>query len=215
MITVYGRATSSNVQAVMWCIAELGLDYDRKDYGHHFGGVDSPQYRSMNPNGLVPTIRDGDGDPIWESAAIIRYLAAKYGSGPFWPPDPETRVNIDQWAEWGKVTLSPAFTVPIFWSRVRTAAQDRDAAALVRAIERFESLLGILAAQLEGKLYVCGPDLTVADIIVGHLLFRYFDIDIERSPMPVIEDYYARLAQRPAYQEHVMVDYSILRVEGA
>jgi glutathione S-transferase len=214
MITVYGRANSSNVQAVMWGIGELGLAYERLDYGHSFGGNDTPEFLAMNPHGRVPVLRDG-ALVIWESMAILRYLAARYGDGgAFWPSDPAERARVDMWAEWGKLSFCTDFTGPIFWSRVRTAAKDRDEAALARALAHFETRLDRLEAQLGAKDYVCGP-ITLADIPFGHVLYRWFDIDVPRRSRPVIEDYYARLRDRPAYREHVMVSYDALRAEGA
>lgn len=214
MITVYGRATSSNVQAVMWAIGELGLAYERHDYGHKFGGLDTEEFRAMNPHGLVPVIRDG-AVTIWESCAIMRYLAARYGDGgAFWPADPAARAPVDMWAEWGKLSFCNDFTGPIFWSRVRTPAQSRDRAALALALARFEGRLDRIEAQLAGRDYLCGP-FTLADIPVGHVLYRWFDIDVPRRRRPAVEAYYTRLATRPAYREHVMVSYDDLRAEGA
>ncbi len=215
MITVYGRASSSNVQAVMWGIGELGLAHERLDYGLSYGGTDTPEYLAMNPHGLVPTIRDGDL-VLWQSCAILRYLAAKYGDGgAFWPADPVARARVDMWAEWGKADFSSDFTVPIFWSRVRTAAVDRDEAALTHALAKFDGYLGHLETQLGDNPYVTGADFTLADIVIGHVLFRYFNIDIPRTNRPVIDAYYERLQARPAFRDHVMVSYEILRVEGA
>lgn len=214
-LTIYGRATSSNVQLVMWTVAELGLSYDRLDYGHAFGGLDRADYLAMNPHSKVPTLRDGDL-VIWESCAIMRYLAATYGDGgAFWPADPVARARVDMWAEWGKNEMAQGFTVPIFWSRVRTAQAKRDEAALARAVAGFEALLAVLERQLEGRDYVAGDSLTAADITIGHLLYRWFDIDVPRAPRPNVEAYYQRLTERAAYREHVMVDYGVLRVEGA
>ena len=210
MLTVYGRATSSNVQAVMWGIGELGLDAERLDYGHVHGGTDTPEFRAMNPNGLVPVLKDEDLI-LWESCAILRYLAARYGDGgAFWPADPVERASVDMWAEWAKVNLTAAFTVPVFWSRVRTAAADRDEAALAEAIRHLDGLLDLLEDQLDGRGHICGA-LSLADIVAGHLLFRYFDIDVPRPERPRLEAYYARLRDRPAFIQHVMVDYSMLR----
>lgn len=215
MLTVYGRATSSNVQLVMWAIGEIGLPYRRFDLGHRYGGLDTPYFLAMNPHGLVPVVRDDDGPPMWESAAILRYLGARYGSETFWPSDPSERAQVDMWAEWGKTSLGAAFTHPIFWARVRTAAADRDEAALDRAIAAFDKRLARLDARLEGRNFVTGAALTAADIVIGHLLYRYHDIDIPRHDHANVAAYYARLCERPAYREHVMVDYSDLRAAEA
>jgi glutathione S-transferase len=212
MITVYGRATSSNVQAVMWGVAELGLAHQRLDYGGAFGGTDTPEYRAMNPNGLVPVMRDGDLT-MFESCAILRYLATRYGAAPFWPRDPVARAPVDMWAEWGKTTFAQAFTLPIFWSRVRTPARDRDEAALTAAIARFDGLLRLLEPRLSP--FVLGRNFTLADIVIGHVLYRYFTIDIPRPDRPAVAAYYDRLAERPGFREHVMVSWRPLLVEGA
>lgn len=213
MITVYGRATSSNVQPVMWTIAELGLESERLDYGHKYGGTRTPEYLAMNPNGLVPVVRDDDGEPLFESAAIIRYLAARYGDDSFWPKDHAARAQVDKWAEWSRAEVVRAFTVPIFWAVVRTPATERDEAAIARALEHLDAKLAIAEGQLARHAFLAGDHLSVADIQLGHLLFRYFDIDIPRPPRPALEAYYRRLAERPAYREHVMVSYDDLRVK--
>lgn len=209
MITVYGRATSSNVQAVMWGIGELGLACERLDYGHVYGGLDTPEFRALTPHGLVPVIRDGDL-VMWESAAILRYLAGRYGAAPFWPADPAARAPIDMWAEWAKTTLGRDFTGPIFWALVRTAAAARDETALAAALERFDGDLAILEARIGAGPWVTGADFTLADIAIGHLLYRYFEIDVPRRPRPGIAEYYSRLKERPAYAEHVMVSFAPL-----
>ncbi|MGR3659812.1 MAG: glutathione S-transferase family protein [Paracoccaceae bacterium] len=211
MITVYGRATSSNVQAVMWGIAELGLEYERLDYGHVYGGLDSAEFTALSPHARVPVIRDGDV-VVWESCAILRYLASRYGEAPFWPKDVVERSKVDMWAEWGKTSVCTEFTVPIFWSRVRTAADDRDEEALDMAITLFEEKLDVLEGQLREHNYTVSQDFTLADIVIGHILYRWFDIDIARKPRPLVEAYYDRLKTRAGYREHVMISYEPLRV---
>lgn len=214
-LLVYGRATSSNVQLVMWAIGELGLPYTRLDYGHTYGGLRSEAFRAMNPYGLVPVLRDGD-TVIFESAAILRYLATRYGDGgAFWPADPAQRARVDMWAEWGKNTFARSFTGPIFWARVRTAADKRNETALALAFEAFERHLDALETQLGDADYMLGDALTVADIATAHVLYRWFDIDVPRKPRPVVEGYAARLSNRSAYREHVMISYEPLRAEGA
>ena len=89
------------------------------------------------------------------------------------------------------------------------------AAALALAIERFEAEMQVLARQLGDRDYVCGDALSAADIVIGHLLYRWFTIDISRAANPVVEAYYRRLSERPAFRAHVMVSYDALRVDGA
>ena len=214
MLTVYGRKTSSNVQLVMWAIGELGLEHERLDYGHVYGGLDTPEFGAMNPHRRVPVLRDGDL-VIWESCAILRYLAARYGDGgDFWPADPARRAPVDMWAEYGKTTMGNAFSLPIFWPMVRMTAAERDEAALARAITQYETLLDPVENQLRDRTWLLGDTFTAADIVVGHLFYRWFDLDIPRRPRPAVEAYYARLTERPAFREHVMVDYAPLRAPG-
>lgn len=212
MLTVWGRKTSSNVQALMWCIGELGLPYERHDAGHRYGGTDTPSFLAMNPNGTVPVLRDGAGEPIWETGAILRYLAGGYGSAPFWPRDDVARARIDQWAEWAKINITLGFTAPIFWRVVRTAPANQDPAAISQAVAKLDRLLDIAEAQLARAAFLAGDDFTLADIQFGHVLFRYFDIPITRQHRPTLRRYYESLATRPAFREHVMVSYEELRV---
>ncbi len=196
----------------MWCIGELGLTYRRHDAGHRYGGTDTPEFLAMNPNGTIPVLVDEDGPPIWETGAILRYLAARYGSPSFWPTVPADRAKIDMWAEWAKLNVALAFTGPVFGPVVRTAPADIDWPAVHRAIRDLSRALDVADARLARSDFLCGDVLTLADIQFGHVLFRYFDIEIERPSHPVIRAYFERLCRRPAYREHVMVSYEDLRV---
>ncbi len=211
MLKVWGRKTSSNVQAVMWCIAELGLEHERIDAGLTYGVVDTPEYLAMNPNGMIPTIQDGGNPPLWESGAILRYLANSYADGPFWPADPIARADIDRWAEWSTLNFACNFSVPVFWRVVRTPPSKRDPEAIAAGLATLNRFLDIAEARLASSSYLVGDALTLADIQFGHLLFRYFDIDIERAEHPSVRRYYDRLTGRPEYKEHVMVSYDELR----
>ena len=213
-ITILGRATSMNVQAVLWTLEELGLPYERHDYGHRFGGTDTPEFRALNPNGLVPVLRD-DKVTMFESGAILRYLAACHGGAPFWPADPVERAPVEMWGEWGKVTLQTHFTTQIFRQLVFLPPSRRNLAALEEALGMLDERLDVLEGQLEGRDYVTGPDFTLADILVGQMLYRYFTLDIHRTVRPLLSAYYSRLTDRPAYQRIVMTDYSMLRAAEA
>src|SRR6202140_854311 len=128
MLTIWGRSNSVNVQKVLWCCEELPRGYERIDAGGPFGVVSTPRYLNLNPNGLVPTIED-DGFVLWESNAIVRYLAAKHASGSVWPSDPHERADADRWMDWQTTTLQPAMG-PAFVHLVRFPPEKRDATAV-------------------------------------------------------------------------------------
>jgi glutathione S-transferase len=210
MLKTWGRNTSSNVQLVMWAVAELGLEHQRVDWGGAFGGNNDPEYRRMNPNGLIPTISDGDC-VVWESAAILRYLSARYGSEAFWPPDPAKRAPLDMWAEWIKTSFAPPLINQVFWQLIRTPPAERDQAVIGEGVARLKRLAVLLDARLGSGPYLNGPQLCFADIMIGHTLYRYFTLDFERADTSNLARYYQRLRERPAYRDHVMISYESLR----
>ena len=210
MLTIWGRTDSSNVQALMWCVAELGLPHRRIDAGHRFGGTDTPEFLAMNPNGTVPVLQDGDAPPLWEAGAILRYLAGRYRPESFWPADPVARADVDRWAEWAKINIALGFTGPVFWP-VWRFPESRDPVALERALSALDAKLRIAEDRLSRHPFLVGDTLTLADIQFGHILYRYFTIDIARPALPALASYCARLTERPAYRQHVMVSFEALR----
>ncbi|MCP5087304.1 MAG: glutathione S-transferase family protein [Rhodobacteraceae bacterium] len=211
MLTVFGRKTSSNVQALMWGVGELGLAYERHDCGEVIGGLDTPEFQAMNPHRRIPVLVLENGEALFETAAILRFLAGRNGSETFWPADPVARAKVDMWADWAKNDIAANFTGPVFWRTTRTAPERQDSAAIALALENFEAELATADTRLAEHSYLCGAHFTLADIMFGHVLYRYFDTGLARKPTPNVLKYYEKLAQRPAYQEHVMVSYDALR----
>lgn len=209
MLTIWGRATSLNVQAVMWTVVELGLPHRRIDWGGRFGGNDDVDYRAMNPNGLIPTLRDGNVI-VWESPAIVRYLGARYGRGDFWPEEPSVRAPLEMWAEWARSSIYPPLS-SIFMQLVRTREAQREMTAVAASAEALIALLPRLDARIGEGPWLCGDEPCFADVMVGHLLYRYMTLDFVKVPTPAIDAWYARLTERPAYRDHVMVSYESLR----
>ena len=207
MRRVLGRVNSSNVMKVVWLLEELGLDYQREDFGGAFGGTDAAEYRAMNPNGLVPTLVEGDY-VLWESNAILRYLASAHaGDHPIWPPDLQARGSIDRWMDWQQTVLGPPMGV-VFWGLIRTAPELRDQAAIAAAGAKLERVYGILESILQGQPYVAGPEFTLADIAIGPQVHRWFNFGMERPEMPALRAWYERMLSRPAYARHVAMPLS-------
>ena len=206
MIKIWGRKNSINVQKVLWCCDELKIPYQRIDMGGQPGDVDTPAYRALNPNGLVPTIEDGKF-VLWESNAILRYLAAKHGVEPFSPTNLETRASADRWMDWYISTLWMHMR-PMFIQLVRFNAHQRDQAIVDAARDKTLAALKILDAHLGANPYVAGDAFTLGDIPVGAAVHRWMSFPIERPVLPHVESWYARLCEREAYRQHVKLPMS-------
>jgi glutathione S-transferase len=203
MLKIWGRNNSVNVQKVLWCCEELGLKYERLDAGGQFGVVNTPQYRALNPNGLVPTLEDGPF-VLWESNAIVRYLAAKHGAGKLCPEDLKIRAEADKWMDWQCTTFWPAFR-PLFWNLVRTPVDQRDEKAMEESRLRAAEILGYLDAHLKNRGYVAGDELTMGDIPIGCAVWRWYGLKIEGPELASLQRWFDHLRQRPAYSSIVML----------
>ncbi len=199
---IWGRANSSNVQKVMWAAAELGLTVQRIDAGGAFGITRTPEYLAMNPNALVPTLEEDDGWSLWESHAILRYLAGLHGAGSLLPDSPRSRAEADRWMDWLHTTLGPPMTV-VFWQIVRVPAEQKDAQALATATARCIELYGQFDRALSGRSYIADERLTIGDIAVAVHVNRWLRLVEARPAMAALEAWHARIAARPAYREHV------------
>jgi glutathione S-transferase len=209
MLTVWGRRSSFNLQKVMWLVDELGLPHKHIELGGKFGGLDKPEFLAMNPHGRVPVVQDGE-TVIWESHTILRYLAARYGKQQLWPEDPAQRSLVDRWMDWSQTALQPDFLIGVFWGFYRTPADKRDMPRVNAAIARSARDFAQLDKQLEGKKFLLGDTLSLADIPAGTNLYRYYGLEIERPRLPNVERWYRNLQERPPYRAHVMVPFDEL-----
>jgi len=207
-LQLWGRLSSCNVQKAVWALEELGLDYERIDVGGDFGGLDRPEYLAMNPHGRIPTLVDG-AVVVWESEAILRYLAARYGAGRLWADDPATRAAADQWMAWTAASLYPDW-IRLFWKLVRMPPSRRDPKAIERHRRATVGHYQTLDRHLASHRYIAGDDLSMADIPAGTTLYRWFEMEIERPAMPHLEAWYDRLRARPAYRTAVCVPFDDL-----
>jgi glutathione S-transferase len=199
MIRIWGRTNSVNVKKALWCLDELGLEYERIDAGMQYGVVNTPEYRRMNPNGLVPTL-DEDGFILWESHTIVRYLADKYGKGVLRPMDLLPRSIANQWMDW-------AFTFQgsvrdAFWNLIRTPADKRDAGAIEASRVKSGEMARILDAALADRMYVAGA-FSMGDIPIGSEVQRWMRLPMARPKLPNLEAWFERLCARPAFKKNV------------
>ena len=205
MLKIWGRVNSVNVKKVLWAAEELGLKYERVDAGMQYGVINTPEYKKMNPNSLVPTIED-DGFVLWESHAIVRYLAAKHGAGTLWPSDAKQRADAERWMDWS-YTFQANFRA-VFWGLVRTPAEKRDMKAIEDARKKCGELLAIADAALADRQYFGGNALTIGDVPLGCHVQLWMRLPIERPEHPNLKRWFERLCGRPAYKKIVDIPLS-------
>ncbi len=201
MRKVWGRANSSNVMKVLWLLEELQLPYERIDAGGAFGRTKDPDYLAMNPNSLVPTLVENDFT-LWESHAILRYLANCHAEGTaLWPAEPRARARVDRWMDWQHTTLNRPQSI-VFWGLVRTPPEQRDHAAIEAALVEAGRGWALLDAQLQRHDHIAGPEFSLADIPCGVNVHRWFSFSVTRPELPALRAWYDRLLQRPAYRSY-------------
>ena len=202
MLKMWGRNTSSNVQKAMWAVGELKLPCERIDVGGAYGRTKEPFYLAMNPNSLVPTLEEEDGFTMWESNSIVRYLAAKHG-GALEPKDPKVRAKAQQWMDWQLSVIGPAIT-PVFWGLIRTPPEKRDHAAIEAGKVKTMAAMQMLDAQLAKSAFVAGDTLSMGDIPVAVMTYRFRRLMPERSGLDHLERWFTAIEQRPAFKERVL-----------
>jgi len=209
VLRIWGRRSAFNVQKVLWALGELGLAHEHIDAGGSAGGLDTPEFLAMNPNGRIPVVVDGD-TVLWESQATLRYLAASYGSGTLWAEDAGERSLADRWMDWSQADLQPAF-MALFWGFYRTPEAQRDAGRIQHASDQCETLYRRLDTHLARHAYLAGDAFTMGDIPAGTSLYRYFELGRPVPELPHVRAWYARLCERPAFREHIMLPFDELR----
>ncbi|EKO3390254.1 glutathione S-transferase family protein [Vibrio fluvialis] len=206
---LYGRATSFNVQKVIWLLEELELSYEHIELGGRFGGLDSADFAHLNPMQKVPVLIDEE-KIIWESHTILRYLAANYGESAWYLPDPYQRSLYERWMDWAHLTFQPAF-MGTFWGYFRMPEAKRDLPKIMQDLQSCQCCLEQVERQLEGKAYLISETISLADICVGAILYRLTAQGLDITLPANVARWFELLKSRPGYQKGIMSDFSELK----
>ena len=198
MLQILGKVTSINVRKVLWTCAELQLPFQQEDWGSGFRPTETAEFLALNPNAMVPVIRDDDF-VLWESNTIIRYLASRYGGAHLYPTEPQARARIDQWIDWQSAELNRAWSYA-FLALVRKSPAHQDAEAIKASSENWARHIAIVNRQLETTgAFIAGRDFSLADIPIGLSLNRWFSTPLVHPNFPSVADYFERLSERPGF----------------
>lgn len=206
MLTVWGRNNSTNVKKVLWCLEELGVSYECVDVGGQYGKLNDPLYRSLNPNGLIPCLQDGDFI-LWESNTIVRYLAAQYGDNALYLPEAKQRAAAEKWMDWATSSVVEPFKA-VFIGLVRTAPELQDKAKIAHGIDQLNALMAIADEALSKQIYLSGDKFGIGDIPLGCLAYAWFNLPIERPELPHLQRWYQSLTHRTAFQKVIDIGLS-------
>lgn len=203
MLKIYGRANSINVRKVLWTVDEIGIPYEREDWGRGFQPLTNPAFLAVNELALIPAI-DDDGFLLSESNTVIRYLAAKHGRTDLLPADPQGRAIVERWMDWQAIDLFNALRNAFIGLVVKAPVPGGDE-AIQASLKAWPAQMEKVESQLKKTgAYITGADFTLADISMGLAVNRWFatDLPIERPELPATSAYYDLLSQRPAFMAH-------------
>jgi len=202
MLRILGRASSINVRKVLWTCAEIDVPFEREDWGIGFQPTSDAAFKALNPNALVPVVREGDF-VLWESNTICRWLAAEHARDDLLPSAPRERALVERWMDWQATELNSAWRYA-FWALVRKSPQHRDAAEIRASQQQWHRMMSLLDAQLQlTDAYAVGRHFTLADVVLGLSTHRWLATPMERPALPHVAAYHARLSERPGFQKHV------------
>ncbi|HEY0819150.1 MAG TPA: glutathione S-transferase [Rhizobacter sp.] len=201
MLRVLGKSSSINVRKVLWTCVELDLPFEQEQWGSGFRDTQVPEFTALNPNAMVPVIRDGDL-VLWESNTICRYLAQKTGRTDLLPADATGRARVEQWMDWQATELNNSWRYA-FMGLVRQSPLHADRKAIEASVREFHRHMAMLDAQVARTgAYVAGETFTLADVVLGLSTHRWHSLPVERPALPALAAYYERLSARPGFMRH-------------
>jgi glutathione S-transferase len=201
MLKIYGRANSINVRKVLWAADELGLPFEREDWGRGFRSTSEPDFTKVSAFGVVPVIDDG-GFILRESNTIVRYLTTKAGRTDLYPVDLRTRSTVDSWMDWSNTDMMSGVR-PVFHGLVVKNPAFQAPEVIAAGAKEWAVQMKRLDEQLAANgPYLMGRNFTIADIPAALVVNRWFAIEFDKPQFKTLTAYYDRMAMRPAFRKH-------------
>ncbi len=196
MLRVLGRTTSINVRKVLWAAGEMGLAYEQEIWGNPDRDPNVPEFMALNPNAQVPVLVD-DGFVLWESNAIMRYLAEKTGSD-LLPADRRERALVDQWLTWMVSELNPSWGYAVY-ALLRKRPEYNDQGRVQASIDAWNAKMAIVDAQLaKSGGFVSNGRFSLADIAIALATHRWLSTPFDKPDRPAVVEHHAKMQSRPA-----------------
>lgn len=198
MFTLYGHPMSNHSNRVQMLCEELGNNYNFQLVDFETGENKSEKYLTMNPNGQVPMI-DDDGYIVWESHAIMRYLSEKTNSETWYPKELKARIEVEKWLDWSHTRLNPEAVSLAF--NMFILGENADQQKIEECKEKIKNLLPILDKQLSNNKYVCGQQITIADLSIHSSMVYLESCNIDFSEYKCVVGWYSNIKDRPSFEK--------------
>ena len=199
---LYMNAMSPNVRRVRLTAAVLGIDLEEKKLDFTKGEHKNPEYLALNPNGAVPTLVDGDF-VLTESRAIMQYLASKKPESGLLPRDEKARADVVRWQFWDASHFSPQLGTLAFEKMLKAmmGMGEPDQRKIDDALGNFRRFAAVLNKRLEGKKYVLGDALTIADLTLASSLMYARQADAPLGEFPNVQAWFSRISDTDAWKK--------------
>ena len=180
--------------------AVLGLQLEEKNLDLAKGEQKKPEFLALNPNGAVPTLVDGDF-VLTESRAIMQYLASKKPESGLLPRDERTRADVTRWQFWDSSHFSPQLGTLTFQRVLKPmiGMGEPDAAKVEEALTNFRRFAAVLNKRLDGKQYVVGDSMTLADLTLASSLMYAKQAEVPLAEFPNIQGWFSRISSMDAW----------------
>ena len=202
-IELYVFPPSPRAFLVMAVANHLGLDWTLRMLDLRKGDQKTPQYAVLNPNMRMPTLKDGDF-VLWESNAIVHYLAGKKPESGLAPGDERARLDVLRWQFWDLAHWLPAvavFALEYVAKPLVLGIKEPDMVAIANGTDAFHRVAKVLDDQLKGRKFVTGEKLTLADISLGSAMNLAEVAHYPVEPYGEIRRWFATLSALPAWQK--------------
>ena len=195
---LYAVVGSGNCRKVQATINNLGLAVDIEYLDFFAGDLARPDYLALNPNGRVPTLRDGEFT-LWESNAIMQYLADKVPGNELFPRDPQTRADVVRWQCWELAHFNNAFAMVAFQTVLKAEflQQEANQPVVEYGLESLNEFTGVLENHLADRDYLVGNNITLADYSMINIEGFKEMIPFDWSPYPRVSAYFERMRADP------------------
>jgi len=199
---LYHNPISPNVRRVRLTAAVLGLELEEKMLDFARGEHKNPEYLALNPNGAVPTLVDGDF-VLTESRAIMQYLASKKPESGLLPRDEAARADVTRWQFWDAAHFSPHIGSIAFERLIKAmmGLGDPDTRKIEKALAGFRRFGAVLDKRLDGKSYVVGNQLTLADLTLASSLMYAKQAEIPVAELPHVQAWFSRISALDAWKK--------------